>query len=76
MPFRPFKPATHLKSFDLNRPFEDRSPALCGEQDKGTFFFLSVASQGELDTLVSGSRGKPYPLCMDCGIQAERGFEA
>jgi hypothetical protein len=75
MPFRPFKPVTHLKPFDLTRGFEDRSPALCGEQDRGTFFFLSVANQGELDRLVEQTRDKPYPLCTDCGIQQERRFE-
>lgn len=74
MPFRPFKPVTHLKPYDINRPFEDRSPALCGEPDKGTFFFLTVASQDDLDRLVAEGKNKPYPLCTACGIEQERRF--
>jgi hypothetical protein len=76
VPFIPFKPVTHLKAFDLRRPWEDRTPALCGTADKGTFFFLAVESQGELDRLIAENKGKPYPLCLQCGIQQERAFEA
>lgn len=76
MAFIPFKPVTHLKPFGLTRAWEDRSPALCGTADHGTFFYLSVETQGELDKLFAEDKGKPYPLCLECGIQQERAFEA